>query len=79
MPTERALLAGNHNTLWFGATRAAELERGRIVRSLGDHAHFKTPWRDALDTNRGRSRTRRDHLELMRRSEPVMVSFPRRP
>ncbi|MEQ0646499.1 lysophospholipid acyltransferase family protein [Mycobacterium tuberculosis] len=52
VPTERALLVGNHNTLGLvdAPLLAAELwERGRIVRSLGNHAHFKIPgWRNAL-------------------------------
>lgn len=79
VPTERALLVGNHNTLGLvdAPLLAAELwERGRIVRSLGDHAHFKIPgWRDALTRTGVVEGTREITSELMRRGELVMV-FP---
>jgi 1-acyl-sn-glycerol-3-phosphate acyltransferase len=79
VPTERALLVGNHNTLGMvdAPLIAAELwERGRIVRSLGDHAHFKIPgWRDALTRMGVVEGTRDITSELMRRGELVMV-FP---
>lgn len=79
VPTERALLVGNHNTLGLvdAPLLAAELwERGRIVRSVGDHAHFKIPgWRDALTRTGVVEGTREITSELMRRGELVMV-FP---
>lgn len=79
VPTERALLVGNHNTLGMvdAPLLAAELwERGRMVRSLGDHAHFKIPgWRDALTQMGVVEGTREITSELMRRGELVMV-FP---
>lgn len=79
VPTERALLVGNHNTLGMvdAPLLAAELwERGRMVRSLGDHAHFKVPgWREALTQMGVVEGTREIASELMRRGELVMV-FP---
>ncbi|MCV6986608.1 acyltransferase family protein [Mycobacterium shinjukuense] len=79
VPTKRALLVGNHNTLGLvdAPLLAAELwERGRMVRSLGDHAHFKIPgWRDALTQLGVVEGTREIASELMRRGELVMV-FP---
>jgi 1-acyl-sn-glycerol-3-phosphate acyltransferase len=79
VPKKRALLVGNHNTLGVVDTPllAAELwERGRMVRSLGDHAHFKVAgWRDALTRMGVVEGTREITSELMRRGELVMV-FP---
>lgn len=79
VPTERALLVGNHNTLGLvdAPLLAAELwERGRLVRSLGDHAHFKVPgWREMLTRMGVVEGTREVASELMRRGELVMV-FP---
>lgn len=79
VPGERALLVGNHNTLGMvdAPLLAAELwERGRMVRSLGDHAHFKVPgWGDALSRLGVVDGTRENASELMRRGELVMV-FP---
>ncbi|RUP03395.1 MAG: acyltransferase family protein [Mycobacterium sp.] len=79
VPTERALLVGNHNTLGMvdAPLLAAELwERGRMVRSLGDHAHFKVPgWGDALIRMGVVDGTRENASELMRRGDLVMV-FP---
>jgi 1-acyl-sn-glycerol-3-phosphate acyltransferase len=79
VPTERALLVGNHNTLGMvdAPLLAAELwERGRMVRSLGDHAHFKVPgWGDALTRMGVVDGTKENASELMRRGELVMV-FP---
>ena len=79
VPKRRALLVGNHNTLGVvdAPLLAAELwERGRIVRSLGDHAHFRIPgWRDALTQMGVVEGTREITSELMRRGELVMV-FP---
>ncbi len=79
VPTERALLVGNHNLLGLvdAPLLAAELwERGRMVRSLGDHAHFKVPgWREALTRMGVVEGTREITSELMRRGELVMV-FP---
>ncbi|OBK21417.1 hypothetical protein A5634_10385 [Mycobacterium asiaticum] len=79
VPTERALLVGNHNTLGVvdSPLLAAELwERGRMVRSLGDHAHFKVPgWRDALTRMGVVEGTREITSALMERGELIMV-FP---
>ena len=79
VPKKRALLVGNHNTLGVvdAPLLAAELwERGRMVRSLGDRAHFKIPgWRDALTRMGVVEGTREITSELMRRGELVMV-FP---
>ena len=74
------LLAGNHTVyglldvpLMFGAVHE---QRGRVLRSLGDHAHYSVPgWRDLLTrfgTVRG---TRENCAALMDRGEPVLV-FP---
>ena len=78
VPKKRALLVGNHNTLSIDAPLlVAELwDRGRMVRSLGDHAHFKVPgWRDVLTKTGVVEGTREITSELMRRGELVMV-FP---
>jgi 1-acyl-sn-glycerol-3-phosphate acyltransferase len=79
VPKKRALLVGNHNTLGMidAPLLVAELwERGRMVRGLGDHAHFKVPgWRDALTKTGVVEGTREVTSELMRRGELVMV-FP---
>ncbi|MFV0494470.1 lysophospholipid acyltransferase family protein [Mycobacterium sp.] len=79
VPADRALLVGNHNTLGLvdAPLMAAELwERGRIVRSLGDHIHFKVPgWGDAMLRMGVVDGTRENTSELMRRGELVMV-FP---
>ena len=78
VPKKRALLVGNHNTLAVDLPLlAAELwERGRMVRPLGDHAHFKIPgWRHALSRMGVVEGTREITSELMRRGELVMV-FP---
>ncbi|WP_205873097.1 lysophospholipid acyltransferase family protein [Mycobacterium camsae] len=79
VPTEHALLVGNHNTLGVvdAPLLAAELwERGRMVRSLGDHAHFKIPgWGELLTRMGVVDGTRENASELMRRGDLVMV-FP---
>ena len=79
VPKKRALLVGNHNTLGMvdAPLLAAELwDRGIMVRSLGDHAHFKVPgWRDVLTRMGVVEGTREITSELMRRGELVMV-FP---
>jgi 1-acyl-sn-glycerol-3-phosphate acyltransferase len=78
VPTERALLVGNHTTLGVDTPlMLAELwERGRMVRSLGDHLHFKIPgWGEALTRLGTVDGTRENASELMRRGELVMV-FP---
>ncbi|WP_421648833.1 lysophospholipid acyltransferase family protein [Mycobacterium marinum] len=79
VPTEHALLVGNHNTLGMidAPLLAAELwERGRLVRSLGDHAHFRIPgWREALMRVGVVEGTREITSELMQRGELIMV-FP---
>jgi 1-acyl-sn-glycerol-3-phosphate acyltransferase len=76
---KRALLVGNHNTLGMvdAPLLAAELwEQGKMVRSLGDHAHFRIPgWRAALTQMGVVEGTRDITSELMRRGELVMV-FP---
>ena len=47
-----------------------------MVRSLGDHAHFKVPgWRDALTSFGVVRGTRANTAELMRRGELILV-FP---
>jgi 1-acyl-sn-glycerol-3-phosphate acyltransferase len=79
VPERRALLVGNHNTLGMidAPLLVAELwDRGRMVRGLGDHAHFKVPgWRDALTKTGVVEGTREVTSELMRQGELVMV-FP---
>jgi 1-acyl-sn-glycerol-3-phosphate acyltransferase len=79
VPEKRALLVGNHNLLGMidAPLLAAELyERGRMVRGLGDHAHFKVPgWRDMLMRTGVVEGSRAVASELMRRDELVMV-FP---
>ena len=74
------LLAGNHTI--YGVLdvplMAAEIyeQRGRLMRGLGDHAHYAVPlWRDLLTrfgTVRG---TRENCAALMDAGEPVLV-FP---
>lgn len=78
VPMERALLVGNHNLLSIDAPLiCAELwARGRMVRSLGDHVHFKIPgWRDVMMRYGVVEGTRAVTSELMRRGDLVMV-FP---
>lgn len=74
------LLAGNHTV--YGVLdvplMAAEIfeRRGRILRGLGDHAHYSVPiWRDLL-TSFGTVRgTRENCAALMEQGEAVLV-FP---
>jgi 1-acyl-sn-glycerol-3-phosphate acyltransferase len=74
------MLAGNHTVygLLDVPLMFAEIyeQRGRVLRSLGDHAHYSVPvWRDLLTrfgTVRG---TRNNCAELMTAGEPVLV-FP---
>jgi 1-acyl-sn-glycerol-3-phosphate acyltransferase len=74
------MLAGNHTI--YGVLDVplmfAEIyeRRGRVLRSLGDHAHYSVPvWRDLL-TRFGTVRGTRDNCaELMAAGEPVLV-FP---
>jgi 1-acyl-sn-glycerol-3-phosphate acyltransferase len=74
------LLVGNHSIygLLDVPLMFAEVfeRRSRVLRSLGDHAHYSVPgWRDLLTrfgTVRG---TRENCAGLMRRDEPVLV-FP---
>ena len=79
VPQRRALLVGNHTLMGVldAPLMCAELwERGRIVRSLGDHAHFKVPgWRGLLESFGVVRGTRHNTAELMRRGELVLV-FP---
>lgn len=79
VPTRRALLVGNHTVTGMldSPLMCAELwERGIIVRSLGDHAHFKVPvWRDLLTAFGVVDGTREVTAELMRQGEVILV-FP---
>lgn len=65
VPQRRALLVGNHTVMGMldSPLMCAELweHEFSIVRSLGDHAHFKVPvWRDVLTRPAGWW-TGRDH------------------
>ncbi|MGD9621255.1 MAG: lysophospholipid acyltransferase family protein [Mycolicibacterium sp.] len=77
VPDRRALLVGNHTVMGMldSPLMCAELwERGIVVRSLGDHAHFKIPiWRDILAGCGVVDGTRAITAELMRRGEVVLV------
>lgn len=79
VPRRGALLVGNHTLMGVldAPLMCAELwERGRIVRSLGDHAHFKVPgWRGLLTSYGVVRGTRANTAELMRQGELVLV-FP---
>jgi 1-acyl-sn-glycerol-3-phosphate acyltransferase len=79
VPERRALLVGNHTLMGVldSPLMCAELwERGRMVRSLGDHAHFKVPgWRGFLSSFGVVRGTRANTAELMRRGELILV-FP---
>ena len=77
VPHRRALLVGNHTVMGLldSPLMCAELwEHGIIVRSLGDHAHFKIPvWRDVLTACGVVDGTRAITSELMRRGEVILV------
>jgi len=77
VPKRRALLVGNHTVMGMldSPLMCAELwERGIVVRSLGDHAHFKIPvWRDILTACGVVDGTRATTSELMRRGEVILV------
>lgn len=77
VPQRRALLVGNHTVMGMldSPLMCAELwEHGIIVRSLGDHAHFKVPvWRDVLTACGVVDGTRAITAELMRRGEVILV------
>lgn len=77
VPQQRALLVGNHTVMGMldSPLMCAELwEHGIIVRSLGDHAHFKIPvWRDVLTACGVVDGTRAITAELMRRGEVILV------
>lgn len=77
VPPRRALLVGNHTVMGMldSPLMCAELwEHGIIVRSLGDHAHFKIPvWRDVLTACGVVDGTRAITSELMRRGEVILV------
>lgn len=77
VPPSRALLVGNHTVMGMldSPLMCAELwERGIIVRSLGDHAHFKVPvWREVLTAGGVVDGTRAITSELMRRGEVILV------
>lgn len=73
----RVLLVGNHTVMGMldSPLMCAELwDRGIVVRSLGDHAHFKVPvWRDLLTACGVVDGTRSATEELMRRGEVILV------
>ena len=77
VPMRHALLVGNHTVMGMldSPLMCAELwEHGIIVRSLGDHAHFKIPmWRDVLTACGVVDGTRAITSELMRRGEVILV------
>jgi 1-acyl-sn-glycerol-3-phosphate acyltransferase len=77
VPQRRALLVGNHTVMGMldSPLMCAELwEHGIIVRSLGDHAHFKIPgWRDVLTACGVVDGTRAITSELMDRGEVILV------
>jgi 1-acyl-sn-glycerol-3-phosphate acyltransferase len=77
VPQRRALLVGNHTVMGLldSPLMCAELwERGIVVRSLGDHAHFKIPvWRDVLGACGVVDGTREATSELMHRGEVILV------
>lgn len=77
VPSSRVLLVGNHTVMGLldSPLMCAELwERGIVVRSLGDHAHFKVPvWRDVLTACGVVDGTRAATSELMRRGEVILV------
>lgn len=77
VPRRRALLVGNHTVMGMldSPLMCAELwEHGIIVRSLGDHAHFRIPlWRDVLSAFGVVDGTRAITSELMRRGEVILV------
>ncbi len=77
VPKRRALLVGNHTVMGMldSPLMCAELwDRGIMVRSLGDHAHFKVPvWRDVLTACGVVDGTRAITSELMRRGEVILV------
>ncbi len=77
VPKRRALLVGNHTVMGMldSPLMCAELwECGIVVRSLGDHAHFKIPvWRDILTACGVVDGTRAITAELMRRGEVILV------
>jgi len=77
VPKRRALLVGNHTVMGMldSPLMCAELwDRGIMVRSLGDHAHFKIPiWRDVLTACGVVDGTRAITSELMRRGEVILV------
>jgi 1-acyl-sn-glycerol-3-phosphate acyltransferase len=79
VPKRRAMLVGNHTLLGVLdlPLLCAELaERGRVVRMLGDHAHFKVPgWRGLLSSFGVVEGTRANTAALMRRGELILV-FP---
>jgi 1-acyl-sn-glycerol-3-phosphate acyltransferase len=80
LPKRGALLVGNHTI--YGLIdlpfliAAIYRERRVLVRSLGDHAHFRVPaYRDLLTACGMVRGTRANCAELMRREELVLV-FP---
>ena len=79
VPKRRAMLVGNHTLLGVLdlPLLCAELaERGRIVRMLGDNAHFKVPgWRGVLSSFGVVRGTPANTAELMRCGELILV-FP---
>jgi 1-acyl-sn-glycerol-3-phosphate acyltransferase len=78
LPAEHALLVGNHTI--YGLIDLpfliGEIFRARevLVRSLGDHAHFRVPaYRDLLMACGMVRGTRANCSELMRRGELILV------
>ena len=74
----RALLVGNHTMYGLLDVPLMWLEineqRGRLVRSLGDHLHFQVPvWRDLLQRFGSVPGTRENCAILLRGGEAVMV------
>ena len=76
----RYLLVGNHTTLGLFDIPFVVLgihdETGVLVRSLGEHQHFRVPlWRDLLARFGAVDGSREATRRLMRAGEPVLV-FP---
>lgn len=79
-PAKPTLLVGNHTI--YGVLDVPLLiaqiyrERGVLIRTLADHAHYDIPgWRSMLDKVGGVEGTRENCAELMQRGDHVMV-FP---
>lgn len=81
LPTDgRYLLVGNHTTLGLFDVPFLVLgihdRTGVLVRSLGEHQHYRVPlWRDLLTRFGAIDGTRENTRELLRAGQPVLV-FP---